>query len=102
MNVWPGVATAVTRIRGPMWKTSPSCTRGPRGHVVGCIDQVLRAGAAGQGKAAGDVVVVDVGLEDVGQPQALLLEQRQDAVNVALGVHHEGDLAVMDEVAAVP
>jgi len=35
------------------------------GHLVLGVDQVFRAGAPGKGQTAGDVVVVDVGLEDV-------------------------------------
>ena len=52
--------------------------------------------------AAGDVVVVDVGLQHVGDAQAPLLGEVGDAVGVALGVDDHGDLAVGDEVAAVP
>ena len=76
--------------------------RGPlEGDLVLGVDVVRRAGALGQSEAAGDVVVVDVGLEDVGQPHLVLLQQVQDAVDVALRVDHEGDLAVVDHVAAV-
>ena len=71
------------------------------GHVVLAIDEVLGTGALREGEAAGDVVVVDVGLEDVGEAHAVLVEQREDAVDVALRVDHEGDLAVVHEVAAV-
>ena len=71
------------------------------GDVVVLVDEVRRAGAAGERQPAGDVVVVDVGLEDVGEPDAVLLEQVQHPVDVALRVDHEGDLAVVDEVAAV-
>jgi len=76
--------------------------RGPlEGHLVLGVDQIRGAGAPGEGEAAGDVVVMDVGLEDVRQPQAILGEQGQDAVDVPLRVHHEGNLAVMHEVTAV-
>src|SRR5690606_25470721 len=50
---------------------------------------------------AGDVVVVDVGLEDVGQRDAEVVEKVDDAVDVALRVDDGRDLAVGDEVAAV-
>ena len=43
------------------------------GHRVGGVDVVRRAGRPRQRQAAGDVVVVDVGLEDVGDPDAGLL-----------------------------
>ena len=44
---------------------------------------------------------MDVGLEDVGEADAVLVEQGQHPVDVALRVDHEGDLAVVHEVAAV-
>ena len=71
------------------------------GDLVGGVDVVRRAGAPGQRQPTGHVVVVDVGLEDVGEPDTVLLEQVQHPVDVALRVHHERDLAVVDEVAAV-
>ena len=76
--------------------------RGPfEGHVVVGVDEVRRACALGQRETAGDVVVVDVGLEHVGEPDPLRVEEVEDAVDVPLGVDDEGDLAVMDEVGAV-
>ena len=71
------------------------------GHVVLAVDEVLGTGALRESEPAGDVVVVDVGLEDVGEAHVVLLEQGEDAVDVALRVDHEGDLAVVHEVAAV-
>ena len=71
------------------------------GHLVLAVDEVRGAGALRERQTAGDVVVVDVGLEDVGEAHAVLVEQVEDAVDVALRVDHEGDLAVVDEVAAV-
>ena len=44
---------------------------------------------------------MDVGLEDVGEPDVVLGQQVEHAVDVALRVDDEGDLAVVDEVAAV-
>ena len=70
-------------------------------HLVLGVDVVRRAGALGQGEAAGDVVVVDVGLEHVGEPHLVFIQDVQDAVDVALRVDHKGDLAVVDHVAAV-
>ena len=102
MKVWPGVASAVTRIRSPTSTTCPSAI-GVRSKddVVGGVDEVRGTGGLRQGEPAGDVVVVDVGLEDVGEPDAVLVEQAQHPVDVALRVDHERDLAVVDEVAAV-
>ena len=71
------------------------------GHVVLAVDEVLGTGALREREAAGDVVVVDVGLEDVRQAYAVLLEEVEHAVDVALWVDDERDLAVVDEVAAV-
>jgi hypothetical protein len=44
---------------------------------------------------------VDVGLHHVADLQPALDDQVQDPVDVALGVHHDGDLAVGCQVAAV-
>ena len=74
MNVCPGVASAVTRIRPPTSTTCPSATGGAgEGHVVLAIDEVLGTGSLREREAAGDVVVVDVGLEDVREVQAVLV-----------------------------
>ena len=56
---------------------------------------------AGQLEPAGHVVVVDVGLEDVGDPHAGRLGDAEDAVVVALRVDHQGDLAVVGQIGAV-
>jgi hypothetical protein len=71
------------------------------GDVVVGVDVVGRAGRLGQGEAAGHVVVVDVRLEHVGDPHARLGGQRQDAIDVALRVHHDGHFAVVGQVAAI-
>ena len=71
------------------------------GHVVLAVDEVVGTGPLREREAAGDVVVVDVGLEDVGEAYAVLVEEGQHAVDVALRVDHERDLAVVHEVAAV-
>ncbi len=72
------------------------------GNVIGCVDVVGRAGDLRKGQSAGDVVVVDVGLEDVGDEYTRRADELEHAVDVTLRVDHERDLAVMDEVAAVP
>ena len=71
------------------------------GDRVGGVDVVRGAGRRGQGVAAGDVVVVDVGLEHVRDPHTGRCRRVQDAVDVALRVDHERDRAVVDQVAAV-
>ena len=102
MKVWPGVASARDPHPVPDLDGLAVRDRGAlEGDLVGGIDEVRRTGAPGQGEAAGDVVVVDVGLEDVGQPDLVLGQQVEDPVDVALRVDHERDLAVVDEVAAV-
>jgi len=44
---------------------------------------------------------VDVGLQHVGDLQPSLGDQVQDPIDVALGVDHHGQLAVVSEVAPV-
>ena len=70
-------------------------------HGVRGVDQIGHFGAAGELVAAGDVVVVDVGLGHRTQPQASLAQLGLDPVDVALGVDHQRDLSVVDHVAAV-
>ena len=71
------------------------------GHRVVGVHVIRGAGRAGQRQPAGDIVVVDVGFEDVGDPNAGRGGQVQDPVDVALRVDHEGDPPVVDQVAAV-
>jgi hypothetical protein len=68
--------------------------------VVG-VDVVRGTGALREGVSAGDVVVVEVGLEDVGDPNPVGGGQVEDAVDVTLRVDHECDLAVVHEIAAI-
>ncbi|MGT2461490.1 hypothetical protein [Sinomonas atrocyanea] len=56
---------------------------------------------AGVDQAAGEVVVVDVGLGDVRDLHAGRGGGGLDAVDVPLGVDHEGVLPIVHEVAAV-
>ena len=65
------------------------------------VDVVRRTRRLREREPAGDVVVVDVGLEDVREPHPVGLEHVEHPVDVALGVDHEGDPPVVDEVAAV-
>src|SRR5262249_8767451 len=68
---------------------------------VGGVDQVRRAGGGGQGRSAGEVVVVDVRLGDVGDAQPVARGQRGDPVGVPLWVDDQGNRPVVDQVAAV-
>ena len=102
MNVCPGVAMTLTRIDCPTGDHVAVGDRVPvERHRVGGVHVVGRAGRAGQGQAAGDVVVVDVGLEHVGHRDPAAGGQREHPVDVALRVHHERDRAVGDQVAPV-
>jgi hypothetical protein len=65
------------------------------------VDVVGGVGGLRQGQAAAHVVVVDVGLEHVGDAHPVLLGEGEDTVEVALRVDHQRDLAVIGEVAAV-
>ena len=71
-------------------------------HVVVGRQRVGGAGCAGELQPAGDVVVVHVRLEHVGDLDARASGQVEDTVDVALRVHDHGDLAVVHQVAAVP
>nr|WP_242473343.1 hypothetical protein [Blastococcus sp. TML/M2B] len=70
-------------------------------HVVPGGDDVPRADRPGELEAAGQVVVVQVGLQDQRDAHAALPGRRQHAVDVALGVDHDADPTVADQVAAV-
>ncbi len=71
------------------------------GDVVVRVDVVGRPGGPREGQSAGQVVVVDVGLEDVGRLDPVVVEQGEYPVDVALRIDDESDLAVMDDVAPV-
>ena len=64
--------------------------------------EVGRRVSAGQDEPAREVVVVQVGLGDVRDPHARGLRGLLDPVRVPLRVDDERDLAVVDQVAAVP
>ena len=70
-------------------------------HILGRRHDVVRARAAGQSEPAGDVVVVDVGLEHVGDADGGGLGDGENPVDVPLRVDDGGVLAVVDQVAAV-
>ena len=71
------------------------------GDLVVGVDEVRGTRAQRQGETAGDVVVVEVRLQDVGQPDAVTLEDLEHPVDVALRVDDERDLAVVHDVRAV-
>ena len=80
----------------------PVADRRPRErHVIGTVHVIDGAGLPGQGQAAGDVVVVDVRLEDMGHRHAAVGGQHQDPVDVTLRIHHERGRAVGHQVTAV-
>jgi len=60
------------------------------------------ASLTGERQPAGDIVVVDVGFEDVGDPDTSGSSEIQDPVDVALRVDDQRDPPVVDQVAAVP
>jgi hypothetical protein len=71
-------------------------------HRISGIDEVTRAVRLRQFQAAGEVVVVDVGLGYVGDGHPGAAGGGFDPVRVPLRVDDERYRAVMDEVAAVP
>ena len=62
--------------------------------VVASGHDVLGAGGARQFQTAGDVVVVDVGFQHVGDPHAAVGGEVEYPVDVALRVDHDGDVTV--------
>ena len=76
-------------------------TRPAERDVLGGRHDVGRPGRPGQRQAAGHVVVVDVGLQHVRDAHAMLGCDRQDPVDVPLGVDDDRCLAVVREVAAI-
>ena len=99
----PGVA--ITRTRSPSLTSMTSPSRiGTRSYATSSAALTWYAAPVtfARGQTAGDVVVVDVGLEDVGDSHTRRRGQVEYAVDVPLWVDHERDLAVMGEVAAIP
>ena len=66
------------------------------------VQAVGRIEHRGQCVAARHIVVVDVGLDDMGHVEAVLMEHVEDAVDVALRIDDHGLRAVMRDVAAIP
>ena len=71
------------------------------GHRVRRVHMVGGTRGPGQRQAAGHVVVVDVGLEDVGDPHPTGRGQGQHAVDVPLRVDDERDFTVVRDIAAI-
>lgn len=72
------------------------------GNLIGRAYVVGRAGHPRQSQAPGDVVVVDMGLEDVGDPYTSRVGKLDHFVDVTLRVDHEGHLTVMGQVVRSP
>ena len=70
--------------------------------LIGGVHVIRRAGRSGQGQPAAYVVVVDVRLEHVGDPDPPRGRRSEDPVDVPLRVHHQGHPAIGGQVAAVP
>ena len=70
-------------------------------HVVAVRDDVFGAEGAGEFQPAGHVVVVDMGLENMGDRDAVLAGEVEDPVDVALRVDHRAAAVGADQVAAV-
>ena len=71
------------------------------GDLISAVHVVGRAGHPGQGQAATDVVVVDVRLEHVGDPDAAPGGGGEHPVDVPLRVHDQGPPPVGGQVAPV-
>jgi hypothetical protein len=62
---------------------------------------MVRPGRTGQLQPAADVVVVDVGLQHVGDPKALGAHDVEHPIDIALRVDRERGRAVVDQVAVI-
>ena len=71
-------------------------------HVVGPVHVIPGTGLAGQRQAAGHVVIVNVGLEHMGDLGPPAGRCRQHPVNVPLRIHHQRGSPVGRQVTAVP
>ena len=73
-----------------------------KAQVLPLGQHIDRPQLAGQSQAPAHIVVVDVGLQHVGNGDAEGLGRRYVALRFTLRVDHYCDIAVMDQVAAVP
>jgi hypothetical protein len=73
----------------------------PERHLIGRVHVIGGAGGAGQRVAAGDIVIVQVGLENVRDLRAALGGKPEHPVEVPLRVDDQRCLAVRHQVAAV-
>jgi hypothetical protein len=64
-------------------------------------DHVRRTGLSGKEVATGDVVIVDMGLDHVGDPQSVFGDDGQYPVDVALRVDDHGVVPIVGDIAAV-
>ena len=71
-------------------------------HRVGGVHQVLRTVGLGELRAAGDVVVVQVGFSDMGDGHARFTGGSFHAVRVPLRIDDKAHRAVVHQVAPVP
>ena len=91
MNVCPGVAMTWTSMVPDRHQVSVG-DPGPRSKATrsAAFEVIGGPGRAGQGQPAGEVVVVDVGLEHVADRDPTAGGRGQDPVDVPLRVDHEG------------
>ena len=97
------VAGVVQRVAGRVQRLDPKVARLDGLAVVRRVMAIpgtaagrqheRRPGASCQLEPAGDVVVVHVRLEDVGQPRAMLLSRHEVGLDIALRVDHDGVIA---------
>jgi hypothetical protein len=80
----------------------PVANRHPmEGHLIGRVDVVGGPGRPRQSQPAGHVVVVQVRLENVGDPDPACSRQGQYTVDIALRVDDHSHLPVVYQIAAV-
>jgi hypothetical protein len=70
-------------------------------HRVGRIDQICGTVGTRKGESAGDVVVVQMSLGDMGDGDSGISRRRLHSVDVTLWINDERDRAVVHQIAAI-
>ena len=89
--MWPGVSRLVNRRRADVERLAVADGAVLVAQLRAGADHVARAGQGGEVATARHVVVVEMGLDDVGDPDVELAGRREVDVDVAARVDDRGD-----------